>query len=281
MRTINAIVLHYTASDDVSAATIDDWHRQRGFSQIGYHKVIRRDGSLEQGRPESAVGAHTRGHNEHTLGITLTGADFFSWYPTPAQYQTLVSVLINWLRDYRVFPSQIFLHQDLNATQCPGRLDKKYVLRRIAGKDEPLPKLPPEPVRSRLRTLRLTNPYIEGEDVKTCQKELEAKADGLFGPGTECGVRIFQHFFGLEIAYLIYPPVIYGAGLVVIGLIIFFILPRMPLSFLPRNSNSVIFLSSFGGHDQINDSANSGVKQSGLELRCNIAGTVFDPEGVG
>ena len=174
MRTINAIVLHYTASDDVSAATIDDWHRQRGFSQIGYHKVIRRDGSLEQGRPESAVGAHTRGHNEHTLGIALTGADFFSWYPTPAQYQTLVSVLINWLRDYRVFPSQIFLHQDLNATQCPGRLDKKYVLRRIAGKDEPLPKLPPEPVRSRLRTLRFTNPYIEGEDVKTCQKELEA-----------------------------------------------------------------------------------------------------------
>ena len=51
MRKINEIIVHCTATPagrDVSAADIDLWHRRRGFRCIGYHYVVRLDGSIEQ-----------------------------------------------------------------------------------------------------------------------------------------------------------------------------------------------------------------------------------------
>ena len=39
-------------------------HLNFGWDGIGYHKIIRRDGTLENGRPEFWVGAHTYGLNE-------------------------------------------------------------------------------------------------------------------------------------------------------------------------------------------------------------------------
>ena len=57
-----------------SAAQIDTWHRQRGFHLgIGYHYVIRRDGSIEKGRPEWMIGAHCVNHNAHSIGICYEG----------------------------------------------------------------------------------------------------------------------------------------------------------------------------------------------------------------
>ena len=63
------------ADMDTSAATIDQWHRARGFSGIGYHFVIRRDGYIENGRPVDAIGAHckAKGRNRDSVGICLVG----------------------------------------------------------------------------------------------------------------------------------------------------------------------------------------------------------------
>ena len=55
------IVLHHTggsAGEDPDAAEIDAIHRRLGWSGIGYHYLIRKDGSIEQGRPSFGVGAH-------------------------------------------------------------------------------------------------------------------------------------------------------------------------------------------------------------------------------
>ena len=61
MRVITLIVVHCSAvkpDQTSSAAQIDTWHRQRGFHLgIGYHYVIRRDGTIEPGRPEWMIGA--------------------------------------------------------------------------------------------------------------------------------------------------------------------------------------------------------------------------------
>lgn len=70
------IVIHTSATgpgQDVGAADIDRWHKARGWSRIGYHKVIRLDGHVEDGRELDAVGAHTRGHNRVSVGVCVVG----------------------------------------------------------------------------------------------------------------------------------------------------------------------------------------------------------------
>lgn len=73
---INKIVIHCAdtfADMDIGAKEIDQWHRQRGWSQIGYHYVIRRSGEIEKGRPENKPGAHVAGHNTGSIGVCLVG----------------------------------------------------------------------------------------------------------------------------------------------------------------------------------------------------------------
>lgn len=72
----NWIVVHCSATQakaDIGAAEIDRWHRQRGWQCIGYHYVIRRDGTLETGRDDRVVGAHVEGHNSDSVGICMAG----------------------------------------------------------------------------------------------------------------------------------------------------------------------------------------------------------------
>ena len=72
MRVITLIVVHCSAvkPDQLSsAAQIDSWHRERGFHLgIGYHYVIRRDGTIEPGRPEWMIGAHCHVKGHHYNG---------------------------------------------------------------------------------------------------------------------------------------------------------------------------------------------------------------------
>lgn len=58
---------------DIGREEIDQWHKERGFDQIGYHYVIRRDGTREIGRPFNVVGAHVAGQNAQSVGIVLVG----------------------------------------------------------------------------------------------------------------------------------------------------------------------------------------------------------------
>ena len=56
-----------------TAKDIDRWHRQRGYTMIGYHYVILLDGTVEKGRPIKQIGAHCKGHNAHSIGICYIG----------------------------------------------------------------------------------------------------------------------------------------------------------------------------------------------------------------
>ena len=80
---IDAIVIHCSATragQDVRAADIDKWHKERGFKMIGYNYVIDLDGTIEIGRPLTMDGAHcnTSGpsgkpYNKHSIGICYVG----------------------------------------------------------------------------------------------------------------------------------------------------------------------------------------------------------------
>lgn len=75
-RRINEIIIHCTATPagkDYSVEEIRRMHRLRGFSDIGYHYVISRDGTTNVGRDVAIAGAHCSGHNAHSIGIAYVG----------------------------------------------------------------------------------------------------------------------------------------------------------------------------------------------------------------
>lgn len=71
------IVVHSAATRARQVEVDRDWidrvHRKRGFLTIGYHYVIKRDGTVEVGRAEDEVGAHCRGSNSSSIGICMAG----------------------------------------------------------------------------------------------------------------------------------------------------------------------------------------------------------------
>tara|TARA_R110002012_G_scaffold63845_3_gene167967 strand:- start:11178 stop:11594 length:417 start_codon:yes stop_codon:yes gene_type:complete len=77
MRDINRIIIHCSATPegrDIDAATIKDWHvNGNGWSDIGYHYVIKLNGEIESGRPLDVTGAHVKGHNKDSIGICYVG----------------------------------------------------------------------------------------------------------------------------------------------------------------------------------------------------------------
>ena len=75
-RTINEIIIHCSATkegEDYSVADITKWHKRRGFTTIGYHYVVYRDGSVHEGRNINISGAHCSGHNTRSIGICYIG----------------------------------------------------------------------------------------------------------------------------------------------------------------------------------------------------------------
>lgn len=122
----DCIVVHHIGmanNDDVSAETVHQWHLNNGWSGIGYHFLIRKDGTIEEGRPLGTVGAHVYGENRHTVGINLVG-NFESAVPTEAQKTAAAHLIASLCTVYQLDPvweSTVKGHCDLNATACPGR----------------------------------------------------------------------------------------------------------------------------------------------------------------
>lgn len=123
MRPLKAIVLHYSATPalmDVGAEEIRRWHLERGFADIGYHYVVRLDGTLERGRPLDVAGAHCKGHNAETVGVCYVGGGDGLDTRTPEQRETL-DALISALR-LLFGPLPVYGHREMKgaATLCPG-----------------------------------------------------------------------------------------------------------------------------------------------------------------
>lgn len=114
MRNLDEIVIHCTAtkgdsSGDVSANVVRRWHTSppRNWKDIGYHFLVRRDGTIESGRDLDVQGAHVRGHNETTIAIAYSGGlDPETLEPddtrTQEQKETIFDLLIALKR---VFPT--------------------------------------------------------------------------------------------------------------------------------------------------------------------------------
>ena len=97
------------------------WHLANGWAGIGYHYLIRKDGTIERGRPRDTVGAHCYGENWHSVGVNIVG-NFETNEPTAAQIDAAERLVAVLCRLYGLRPSgeTIKGHRDFNATACPG-----------------------------------------------------------------------------------------------------------------------------------------------------------------
>jgi len=119
IKNIEYIVIHCSATkrtQDIGAAVINQWHRDRNWSGIGYQFVIRRDGRIEVGRPIDKVGAHAYGVNRVSWGICMVGGIDYKGEPvdnfTDEQYTALrgvVTVLKAFAPD-----AEVLGHRDLS-----------------------------------------------------------------------------------------------------------------------------------------------------------------------
>lgn len=125
MRLINKIIVHcsdtYTRMD-IGAEEIRRWHvEDNGWSDIGYHYVIRRDGVVEKGRPIERSGAHAAGHNTDSIGICVVGgkADNGTAESNFTYHQlSHLGFLINSLRkEYGNL--ELYGHRDFSTKPCP------------------------------------------------------------------------------------------------------------------------------------------------------------------
>ena len=125
-RKINEIIVHCSATPegkDYSVDTIRQWHLQRGFSDIGYHYVIYRDGSIHTGRDESVIGAHCTGHNTNSIGVCYIGGCASDGKTpkdtrTTEQKQSLVKLLKELKTKYP--KASIHGHRDFANKACPS-----------------------------------------------------------------------------------------------------------------------------------------------------------------
>lgn len=116
---IRYLVVHCSATGNdnpIDASDIHEMHLGFGWDGIGYHKVITREGVVQNGRPEFWVGAHVFQHNHESLGVCLIGTDAF----TEAQMDALEDLLRDWHERYP--HAEIRGHCDFDNTEktCPN-----------------------------------------------------------------------------------------------------------------------------------------------------------------
>lgn len=121
----DAIFVHCSAtkpSMNWGVREVRQSHKERGFLDVGYHFIIKRDGTVEAGREESAIGSHAKGYNHNSIGVCLIGGVNDRMKPeanfTPAQMTALRSLLVTLLAKYE--GSVLRAHHDVAPKACPS-----------------------------------------------------------------------------------------------------------------------------------------------------------------
>jgi len=132
-----AIVIHHSATDVGSVASIDDYHRNNnGWDGIGYDFVIGNGSGAGNGEVDSTfrwtqqkTGAHCKTDasnwaNEQSIGICLIG-NFNNRKPSTSQMASLMK-LVRYLADrYDIPKTRIYGHSTTpghtTKTDCPGK----------------------------------------------------------------------------------------------------------------------------------------------------------------
>lgn len=120
------VIFHCTATPDennpharwfkLDISEVRDWHvKGRGWSDVGYHFLIKRNGVVQRGRPLSKKGAHTYGHN-HNIGVCYVGTKS----PTKQQIASMQFLKNELLVTQGINVYGWRCHHEFSDTLCPG-----------------------------------------------------------------------------------------------------------------------------------------------------------------
>lgn len=121
----DAIFVHCSATKpdmDIGVETIRMWHKQQGWLDVGYHFVIKRDGTVEEGRPVNVVGSHVKDWNSKSVGVCLVGGinanGQFEANFTTAQMDSLRGLLRKLMAQYP--GAKLMAHHQVAPKACPS-----------------------------------------------------------------------------------------------------------------------------------------------------------------
>lgn len=130
-RLLKKIIIHCSDSEWGGKEEIDEWHKHRGFDEIGYHYVITNgnlkgtgsydplnDGLIQKGRDLAKEGAHCFGQNADSIGICLIGTTSFTGRQ---MFYALPELLTDMIQIYGLTYRDIYGHSDFNRDKtCPN-----------------------------------------------------------------------------------------------------------------------------------------------------------------
>lgn len=127
MSSWHGIILHHgVCRRTTPAETVAEWHRARGWTDIGYNYWVRfcpqrEEWVVEDGRGDDNIGAHCKHYNDTHIGIGVAGN-----YDKHAVPDELLAVLVQLCTElcayHDISPSNIYGHRDMaKGTLCPGK----------------------------------------------------------------------------------------------------------------------------------------------------------------
>ena len=114
------IALHHAEAVTCTAKQIHEWHKSNGWSGIGYHFFVRKNGEIYRGRPLWALGAHVQGMNNCSIGICAEGDYHNRDKAMPEEQKQSIKQLIAYLKG--IYPTaRLVGHREIGDSNCPGR----------------------------------------------------------------------------------------------------------------------------------------------------------------
>lgn len=201
------LVVHVTATpptSDIGVKEVDAMHKAQGWSGCGYHFVIRRNGKVETGRPEKDVGAHVKGFNSVSVGISLVGGVDAKGKPehnaTPEQMAALETLLRELVERYP--NAKVCGHRDLSPDKNGNGIIESGEWLKACPCFDVIPwaksvGLPAASIRtgSAPKGPDERAAWLQGLLVKGGYKP--GPVDGIVGSKTKAAIKAFQTFEGL------------------------------------------------------------------------------------
>lgn len=196
------LILHHSGTTTCTPDGVHRSHVGNGWAGIGYHYLVRKDGTIYRGRPEDTVGAHAYGANSHSIGVCFEG-NYQVEQTMPAAQLAAGQALVADIKR-RCGITKVIGHKDVagSTTDCPGKYFPLVEL--MSGKAETATTNTTKEDIIMVATQMIGN-GDRGNAVRSMQGALIAQgypcgsygADGICGAATVAAIKACQRSNGL------------------------------------------------------------------------------------